>query len=217
MFGGKIGPANAREHLKSCCWAWRVEKDCKMSTKLSQPSGLYVIKSIRGLSANGQTLISNEDLSGKPSNFYWQGNISDNSLWAYPSYEASGCHFSHSIGKKKLLGDSGRKVKCFSAWMIKHLWTCEGHFYCPCLHLPLSDSLSSGTGTRACRWGGHGIWRLQKCAWKYMEANCKMRRGSFVMNLMIKRNSLSLQACFLPSAGHQERASKPNAHTERGM
>lgn len=55
-----------------------------------------------------------------------------------------------------LLGGLGEKVKCFSAWMIKHLWICEGHLYCPCLHLSLSDSLSSGAGTHACRWGGHG-------------------------------------------------------------
>lgn len=40
-----------------------------------------VVWSIRGLSANGQTLISNEDLSGRPvSNFCLLGNISDNSL-----------------------------------------------------------------------------------------------------------------------------------------
>lgn len=53
----------------------------KNGHKAEPPSGFQKKTSNRGMSANGQTLVLNEDLNGKPeSNFSWQGSISDNSL-----------------------------------------------------------------------------------------------------------------------------------------
>lgn len=171
-----------------------VEKDWKMDTKLSHPVS-FKRQHLTGMSANGQTLVSNEGLSRKPeSNFSWQGSISDNSLWAYPSCEVSGCHFAHRAGKKKkVIGGLGKKIKCFSAGMIQHLWICEEHLRLPlpsptCVRLPFIR----GTCTGAHRWGGHGNSRTWKTLSKGRNSP-KMRKEER-LKLQL-RDGLSLQAC----------------------
>lgn len=96
--------------------------------------------------------------------FSWQGSISNNSLWAYPSREVSGCHLLIEWKKKEsLLEVWVRKpsVSVLLGW-LSIFGSVKGINDCPCLHLPESASLM-----------GHRCQCLQvEQAWEITDLKC---------------------------------------------
>lgn len=139
-----------------------------------------------------------EVLNGKPkSHFSWQGSISNNSLWAYPSCEVSGCHLLIEWRKKEsLLEVWVRKpsVSVLLGW-LSIFGSVKDINDCPCLRLPESASLSyetqvpvltGGTGT-------HGAEMCMEVSGGYSpQARKEDLRCSSVMDLMTEGDAVSL-------------------------